>query len=284
MKWAVIPAASLLVVAALVPGCRKGGTTRVAGEMVQVPGGTYPMGAVDRDADARICERPRHDVTVSGFMLDRHETTVAEYREAVDAGVVPAASCPTRHPDEEALCNWGRDDRDDHPINGVSWHEARKYCEWKGKRLPTEAEFEFALRAGQHDAVYPWGDSRVPPGRFGNVVGEETQGGYPRWEHVQGYRDGFVGSSPVGSFEPSPLGLYDMSGNVWEWCGDWYGVDSYPAAAQVDPAGPEYGEHKILRGGGFHCILAELRSAERHHKPATDDSFYSGFRCAKDVE
>ncbi len=275
---------AVVTLALLLPGCRKGGTAPAEVEMVVIPGGTYMMGAVDRDDDARVCERPRHQVTVSDFLLDRTEVTVAAYREAVEAGVVPEASCPTRYPDEEELCNAGRTDRDDHPINGVSWDEAQAYCAWKGKRLPTEAEFEYALRAGQFDAVYPWGDGRVPPERFGNVVGEETQQAYPRWDHVPGYRDPYVGTSPVGSFEPNSLGLVDMTGNVWEWCQDWYGVQSYPATAETDPQGPPAGEHKILRGGGFHCILAELRSAERHHKPHTDDSFYSGFRCAKDVE
>ena len=259
----------------------QGNAAGVVDDMVLVPGGTYWMGAVARDREARPCERPRHQVTVQSFWMDRHEVTVARYTEAVDAGIVPAARCVTRHDDETELCNMARPDRLDHPVNGVSWEDAEAYCNWRGTRLPSEAEFEYALRAGRDDAIYPWGDGRTPPDRIGNIVGEETVESYRRWDHIPRYTDPHVGTSPVGSFEPNPLGLYDLTGNVWEWCSDWYAERSYAADPQADPQGPSRGEDKILRGGGFHCILAELRSAERHHKKITDDSFYSGFRCAR---
>ena len=279
--WAWI---GLVIIAALASSCRRDAPLPAdAGEMVQIEGGTFHLGAVDRDRDARPCERPRHPVTLAAFQLDRYEVTLAEYEEAVAAAVVPEPSCPVRHEDERALCNVGVRARRNHPVNGVSWHSARAYCEWKGKRLPTEAEFEFALRAGRDDAIYPWGDERVPPADWGNVVGEESRPDYERWEQIAGYRDPYIGTSPVGSFEPNALGLHDMTGNVWEWCSDWYGERYYADEPRLDPTGPPSGDHKILRGGGFHCILAELRSAERHHKAATDDSFYSGFRCANDA-
>ncbi len=276
----VVFAVAAIVALLVSSGCRKAPTEE---EMVLIEGGTFWLGAVERDGEARVCERPRHSVTVSSFHMDRTEVTLARYEEAVAAGVVPEASCPTRYDDEAWLCNWGRADRRDHPANGISWTEADAYCRWKGKRLPTEAEFEYVLRDGNLDAVYPWGDDRQPPRGYANVVGEETQGSYPRWEHIPGFTDEHVGTSPVGAYAPNSHGLYDISGNVWEWCSDWYGVQSYPAAPQTDPTGPAGGDHKILRGGGFHCVLAELRSAERHHKPVENDSFYSGFRCARDV-
>ena len=271
----------LIAVVGALAGCRKAAPRE---EMVLIEGGSFQLGAVDIDSEARVCERPRHPVTVSSFYMDRYEVTLAQYEEAVAAGVVPEASCPTRYPDEEPLCNWGKADRKTHPANGVSWSEADAYCRHKGKRLPTEAEFEYVLRDGNHDAIYPWGDERMPPRRYANVVGDETQESYGRWEHIPGYTDDHIGTSPVGAYEPNSYGLYDISGNVWEWCSDWYGVSSYSPTPETDPKGPPTGEHKILRGGGFHCILAELRSAERHHKPVENDSFYSGFRCAKDVE
>jgi formylglycine-generating enzyme len=279
----VVCVAFMAVALLAVPGCPKPQPPAEV-EMVLVQGGTFWLGAVDGDAEARVCERPRHSVTVSSFYMDTTEVTLAHYEEAVAAGVVPEASCPTRYDDESWLCNWGRKDRRDHPANGISWSEADAYCRSKDKRLPTEAEFEYVLRDGNHDAIYPWGDSRIPPARYANVVGEETQNSYSRWEHIPGFVDEHVGTSPVGAYAPNSYGLHDISGNVWEWCSDWYGVRSYPEAPQTDPTGPASGEHKILRGGGFHCVLTELRSAERHHKPADNDSFYSGFRCARDAD
>ena len=254
-------------------------------EMVTLPGGTFFLGAVDHDKKARDCERPRHKVTVSPFRLDRTEVTVRAYAEAVKAKVVPGPSCPTDDPKEQKLCNGGKADRADHPVNGVSWIAATAYCRWLGRRLPTEAEFEYVLRGQRDDAIFPWGNDEVPPPNYGNMVGEESEKVHPLWARLHGYRDGYIGTSPVGTFDPNEHGLYDITGNVWEWCSDWYGETYYAVGPKprVNPRGPKTGKHRILKGGGFHCQPEELRIAERHHKKPTDDSFYSGFRRAKDV-
>lgn len=241
------------------------------------------MGAVGHDDEARPCERPSHLVRISGFYLDRHEVTVAEYCAAVDAGVVPPPRCTAEDPREYELCNLCEEERSDHPVNGVSWYDAQAYARWVGKRLPTEAELEYVLRGGREGVIYPWGDSRTPPQRYASIVDESTRGPFPEWEQIPGYYDGFVGTAPVGSFPPNAFGVYDICGNVWEWCSDWFGEDYFTEETRVDPQGPPSGAHKILKGGNFHCVLTELRISERHHKPPNDPSFYSGFRCAMDI-
>lgn len=251
--------------------------------LVPIPGGTFPMGALDEDPDARDCERPRHEVTVSPFQLDRTEVTVAAYAEAVAAGVVSEPGCTPHDEWGEELCNYRHGDRGDHPVNGVSWTEADAYCRWRGARLPTEAELEFALRAGHPDGLYPWGDSPLPPRRTGNYAGDSAPGTRAEGPVLTGYDDGYALTAPVASFPPDTLGVYDLSGNVWEWCSDWFGPDYYATSPAVDPAGPAHGERRILRGGNFYCIREELRTSERHHKRPEDEAVYTGFRCAADA-
>ncbi len=257
-------------------------TTSGPDGMVDIPGGTFQMGAVAHDTAAQPSEHPLHEVTLSPFRLDLHEVTVAAFRDAVDAGVVGEPSCRLESEEDEIYCNWGVDDRDEHPVNGVDWIDASAYCAWLGLRLPTEAEFEYVLRTGRINAVYPWGDDPTPPDGHGNVVGEEVVDAETGWEHIPGYDDPFVGSAPVGSFDPDSFGVHDVSGNIWEWTQDWFDEAGYPAGPAADPTGAEQGERRVLRGGGFHCVLAELRCSERHHKAPDDRTIYSGFRCAGD--
>lgn len=251
--------------------------------MIRVPGGTFERGAPDHDRDARPCERPRHRVTLRPFLLDRTEVTVAAYAEAVAAGAVPPPVSRLDRPWEADIVNWGVPGREQHPVNGVTWGMADGYCRWRGKRLPTEAEFELVLGGGR-GTIYPWGDDPVPPAGYGNYAGEEAPEVYAHGRTIQGYRDDHVLTAPVGSFPPDALGFHDLSGNVWEWCSDRYGEDVYARRVEDDPRGPPAGERRILRGGGHHCVLEELRVAERHHKRETDGSVFSGFRCARDLE
>ena len=289
-------------------------------DMVEIPSGAFHLGAVDHDPNALPEELPRHEVTLSAFWLDLREVTVADFGLAVEAGVVEEPSCRLEYEDQEQYCNWDKEGRGDHPVNGVDWFDAiptagtsaivaisatneaglapftvsadhrvvngvdwfdaRAYCEWLGKRLPTEAEFEYVLRARRINAVYPWGDEPVPPDGYANIVGEETLDAGTGWDHIPGYRDDYVGSAPVGSFAADPFGLYDVSGNVWEWTEDWFDPAGYPEGQDVDPAGVPDGERKVLRGGGYHCIREELRCSERHNKQPDDRVIFTGFRCA----
>ncbi|MFH1463799.1 MAG: SUMF1/EgtB/PvdO family nonheme iron enzyme [Pseudomonadota bacterium] len=248
--------------------------------MVFVQGGTFLMGALDSDPKARPCERPRHQVTVSDFYLDQHEVTVAAYAAAVAAGHVTAPESEAHLDWHGELATWGQPGLEEHPVNGVNWLQADAYCRALGKRLPTEAEFEYLLRGAHPDALYPWGDEPAPTKGFGNCACSECPPQYAEGHPIQGCDDGFIKTAPVMSFAPDPHGIYDLTGNVWEWCADWYGERYYGAEPVTDPTGPASGRDKILRGGGHHCVIEELRSSERHHKKQGDGAVFSGFRCA----
>lgn len=263
-------------------GCEK--EKRGNGEMIHIQGGSFEMGALDRDKNARENEHPRRRVVLKPFYIDRSEVTVREYSEAFEAGAVPEPECPAIDDIDRFLCNWGKKDRLDHPVNGVSWYAASAYCAWRGKRLPTEAEFELVLRNNKNGRIFPWGESRKPPDGFGNYVDEKKTMEFRHWWPIPGYSDDWNGTAPVGSFSPNSFGVYDISGNIWEWCADWFDPRFYGRSPVKNPAGPPEGIHRVMRGGGFHCILDELRCSERHHKPPENASFYTGFRCASDVE
>ena len=252
--------------------------------LAAIPGGTFQMGALDNDRDARDWEKPRHEVTVGPFRIDRHEVTVGAYEAAVEAGVVSAPGCSPYTEWGERLCNWGKADRRDHPVNGVSWEAANAYCQWKGKRLPTEAEFELLLRRGDQDAIYPWGNDLPPPAGYGNYADVNAPLENAEGPQLAGYDDGHALTAPVASFAPDAFGVHDVSGNIWEWCSDWFDPQYYACSPATDPKGPDHGQRKILKGGNFFCIREELRISERHHKKPTDEAVYTGFRCAADAD
>jgi formylglycine-generating enzyme len=252
-------------------------------DMVVVEGGTFSMGALEGDRDARDWEKPRHDVVVSSFYIDRHEVTVERYAEAVAAGAVAEPGCWPHDEWGQRLCNWAKPERAQHPVNGVNWESASSYCAWKGRRLPTEGEFEYLLRHGREGAVYPWGDEPAPPPGFGSYADLNAPRDRSEGAVLPGYDDGFALTAPVGSFEPDPFGAYDISGNIWEWCGDWFDERYYGSSPTTDPTGPVAGERRTLRGGNFYCIREELRISERHHKKPSDQAVYTGFRCASDI-
>jgi len=216
-------------------------------DMVRIRGGTFQMGSNDGVDD----ERPVHRVTVSTFYLDRTEVTVDAYRACVNAG-----ACRTLPTGE--YYNWGVSGRGNHPVNGVSWHGALAYCRWRGARLPTEAEWEYAA-GGSAGRTYPWGNS-APTGQL-------------EWS---GNGTAPVGSHPGGA---TPEGVQDLSGNVWEWVSDWHGT--YPATDQFNPTGPSSGQHRVIRGGSWETSHASyVRAAERSYLPL--DRYYNvGFRCAR---
>lgn len=175
----------------------------------------------------------------------------------------------------------------DHPVVHVNWEDAVAYCEWAGKRLPTEAEFEYAARNGGKPVKYFWGNERDPNG---NYMCNYWQGEFPTNRLIE---DGFKGTNPVTAFEPNELGLYDMAGNVWEWCGDYYHHDYYQVSPKVNPRGPlesfdprEPGIIKrVQRGGSFLCntnSCTGYRTGARMAGDITSGSFHGGFRCVVD--
>ena len=203
---------------------------------------------------------PTHRVTLQAFYLDSKEVTNAQYD----------AFC--RETDCLRPEFWGMaiyrsgPQYPDHPVVGVSWGDARAFCEWAGKRLPTEAEWEYAARGGMEGMKYPYGDDRDP--EMANY-----------W-----IRDRVRGPMEVGSFPPNGYGLFDMSGNVAEWVHDFYDGDYYGVSATVNPKGPEGGKFKVIRGGGWRSGPGCTTVIHRNGLVPQWRDINVGFRCAKNVE
>lgn len=208
--------------------------------MVLVKGGCFSMGAGDGNPD----ERPAHEVCMDDFFMDKHEVTQKAYMEAMGANPSHFKDCG------------------DCPVENVKWGQAKEYCEKLGKRLPTEAEWEYAAKGGGKDAAYPG---------TGKALDESA------W-----YRDNSSDKThPVGLKKPNSLGLYDMGGNVNEWVADIYGENYYKASPKDNPKGPESGEARILRGGSWFCSSEDTRASDRVSSTPDSADFDFGFRCAK---
>ena len=260
--------------------------------MVFVEGGTFLMGAEGDMPE----EAPVHRVTVKSFWMDAREVTVAEFARFVEAtgyrteaerfgwsGVFDKASGGWARVDG---ADWRRPEgpsapeaRGNEPVCQVSWNDAAAYARWAGKRLPTEAEWEFAARGGLEGKRYAWGDELRPGGR---AVANWWQGRFPEQDTGE---DGYAGRAPAGSFAPNGYGLYDVGGNVWEWCADWFDAEYYARSPAANPAGPDAGEERVIRGGSWMCsenFCSNYRVSARSR--ATPDSGLNnlGFRCAGD--
>lgn len=215
--------------------------------MVFVPGGTYTMGADHGFPD----EQPKHEVSIDPFYIDINEVTVAQYQKFLN------------ETGRNAPKFWFPEiDRPDDPVVGVSWEDAAAYAKWAGKRLPTEAEWELAARGGTENGKYPWGDE--PDLQFANV--------------------GSFGIAPVKSFKPNGYGIYDMIGNVWEWCYDWYDPEYYSKSPRENPKGPKSGKYKVLRGWAWYCNADQVKVTKRYSSDPTARSYSYGFRCVKPAE
>jgi len=262
--------------------------------MVRIPAGTFRMGTTDGPSH----ETPVHDVEIAAFLLDRTEVTVRDFARFVDATgyKTEAESFGWSAVFESTRQNWIRVDgatwrfpdgrarppaADEEPVTQVSWNDAQAYARWAGKRLPTEAEWEYAARGGVDQARFVWGQDLRPGGR---PAANWWQGSFPQQDTGE---DGFSGRAPVGRFQPNGFGLVDMAGNVWEWCADWYDERYYSKSPRVTPPGPAAGTERVVRGGSWMCsenFCTNYRPGARSH--ATPDSGLNntGFRLARDIE
>jgi formylglycine-generating enzyme required for sulfatase activity len=251
---------------------------------VAVAAGHFDMGSEGGSAE----EKPVHKVNVAAFYLDRTEVTVAAYRQCVQAGKCQAHDTVNWEGYSQAdakkwsrFCTWGKADRDTHPINCVDWDQATAYCAWKGKRLPTEEEWEYAAR-GTDGRKYPWGNTPEPGPTLLNACGAECAAmwlekfGQARRTMYQG-SDGWPETAPVGSFHKgkSPFGAEDMAGNVWEWTASGY--CTYPDT-QCSAS------RRVVRGGSWYDDGPSfMRAASRVAGSPSYRNMFVGFRCARSV-
>lgn len=225
--------------------------------MVLVPAGEAWVGCVPADGSCFPEEKPGRVVTLRrAFWLDSTEVTVGEYRAFALATGRSLPTPPTFRQDVT------------HPVVNVSWQDAADFCAWAGKRLPSEAEWEAAARAGRREWIYPAGQAAAPEA-------VNSGGGTAR--------DRFSHTAPVASFPPNPLGLHDLAGNVWEWVADWFAVDAHAGLA-VDPRGPASGTQRVIKGGAWNSTMVSLRISNRGRFPPDTRRDTVGFRCARDSE
>jgi formylglycine-generating enzyme required for sulfatase activity len=262
-------------------------------DMVQIPAGQFFMGSDAKDAEPS--EKPSHNVSLTSFCLDLYEVTAKKYRDCSGVGKCRRAPTEVEWPNitpadrklYSTLCTGNDPEKLDHPINCVTWDLADAYCKASDRRLPTEAEWEFATR-GPDGRVYPWGDE-PPTAAHLNACGSECVA-WGKANHVElkalyDADDGFATTAPVGKFPAgrSRFGPYDVAGNVWEWVSDWYGAYATDAGPK-DPSGPDKGEKKVIRGGAFNGSFASwLHPAFRYAQVPKAQSHGIGFRCAKSI-
>lgn len=257
-------------------------------------------------------ERPVHPVEVGDFHLDATAVTNAEFArfvketghvtDAEELGLSPVfhlaydgppgnvshrvegtpwwwavRGASWRHPEGP---HSGFADRQHHPVVHVTWRDAQAYCAWAGNRLPTEAEWEYAARGGLTGARYPWGDDLTPRGSWRCNI---WQGDFPTENTLD---DGRLTTAPVRTYRPNAFGLWQMVGNVWESCADWFAADYYTGSPDSDPTGPASGEERVIRGGSYLCHASychRYRVATRSHNTPDSATANLGFRCANDA-
>ncbi len=227
--------------------------------MAVIPAGEFPMGSVKGSTHAKWSEGPQRMVYLDAYEMDIYEVRTLDYSKFLTATQLAAPKA------------WKQVDlakHGDRPVVGVTWEDASAYCQWVGKRLPTEAEWEKAAR-GTDGRTFPWGNE-MPTADRATLT--------KRW-------DGYETPTPVGSLEAgkSPYGIYDMAGNAMEWVSDWYDPNYYDSAPSKNPQGPQTGKAGVVRGGGWGFLPKDARTANRINPPRETRCINIGFRCARDA-
>lgn len=293
--------------------------------MILIKGGTYEMGG--DNIQARADEFPKHTVEISSFWMDKTTVTNAQFKKFIDAtqyittaendfdytnengesvhqkaGALVFKKLKEGEPENPNTwwifiegANWKHpqgpnstiDGKDNYPVVQVSWYDAEAYCKWAGKRLPTEAEWEYAARGGMENKIYSWGNEPV----FNGAIKCNTwNGNFPLDNSMT---DGFERSAPVMSYPPNNYGLFDMAGNVWQWCNDWYNKDFYAECKEssnfknIENKIPNSDKEKVVRGGSFLCsdsYCSGFRVSARMKSTPETGLEHTGFRCVKDIK
>jgi len=252
MTKLILKTIPLLIVGLITSGSCNKPHSKPLIEWVTIPQGTFIMGNTIDKLNKGSDEQP-HQVKLNAFKMSKYKITFAQYDAFCDA-------TGRQKLDDEG---WGRGDR---PVINVTWYDADAFAKWIGCRLPTEAEWEYACRA----------DTKTPFNTGGNLTTNQANynGNYPYLNNEKGvFRAKTI---PVGSFKPNNWGLYDMHGNVWEWCSDWYG--KYQKMSQKNPSGPKSGTGKVIRGGSWNLYAKYCRSDFRNYMRPDFGFNYIGFR------
>lgn len=287
-----------------------GRARNVQSGMIELPGGTFLMGTDYAAGFPLDGEGPVREITLDAFAIDRFPVTNDEFAEFIAATGyrtdaerfewsfvfwlhVPKDRFDELVEDTVAAAPWWckvpgarwnapagpgttLDGCGNHPVVHVSWDDAIAYTAWAGKRLPTEAEWEYAARGGLVQKLYPWGDELVPGGEHRCNI---WQGQFPSQDTAE---DGFSGTCPVDAFPPNAYGLYSMTGNCWEWTADWFDATFHRTGPRTNPRGPETGVTRLMKGGSFLCHASycnRYRVAARTSNTPDSSTSNLGFRC-----
>jgi formylglycine-generating enzyme len=279
-------------------------------EMVDLPGGTFLMGTDYEFGFPDDGEGPVHAVNLRPFAIDRFPVTNRRFREFVSAtgyrteaehfgwsfvfwAHISASKRATLIEDTVSAAPWwckvngakwdasegpgsALEGRDEHAVVHVSWNDAAAFARWSGRRLPTEAEWEYAARGGLVQKLYLWGDKLRPNGEHRCNI---WQGEFPRHDTAE---DGYAGTCPVDAFPPNGYGLYSMTGNTWEWCADWFSPESHRLSGADDPTGPTTGQTRVMKGGSSLCHKSycnRYRVAARTSNTPDSSTSHMSFRC-----
>jgi formylglycine-generating enzyme len=282
--------------------------------MVKLDGGEFLMGTDGPEANVQDGEGPVRKVTLGAFYIDLSPVTNLQFAEFTRAtkyvteserlawsfvfqGDIPTGQFASLVEQTVPGVSWwckvkgadwrhpeGPDSsveaRGGFPVVHVSWNDAAAYCRWAGKRLPTEAEWEYAARGGLEQQLYPWGGELVPEGKHRCNV---WQGEFPVLDLAE---DGYAGTSPVDAFAPNNYGIYSITGNTWEWCTDWFDTRYHVMATRNNPVGPGQGNAKVMKGGSYLCHASycnRYRVAARTSNTPDSATTNIGFRCVRDV-
>ena len=289
-------------------------TSGSVADMVKLDGGAFLMGTEDDEGFPQDGEGPIRQVSLDPFYVDVYPVTNSQFLEFTSAtgyrtdaekfgwsfvfqGHIPperhtelirqrAAGVPWwcqvmgadfRHPEGPDSTI---DSRADYPVVHVSWNDAAAYCQWAGKRLPTEGEWEYASRGGLEQKTYPWGNDLTPDGRH---LCNIWQGTFPT--HDAG-EDGFTAVAPAQAYPPNGYGLYAITGNAWEWCADWFDPRYHVTATRSNPVGPPRGSTKVMKGGSYLCHRSycnRYRVAARTSNTPDSTTTNISFRCVRDA-